>query len=153
MTRTDRASLLLHVDRPRVFAALTQSAALLQWLPPTGMRGRFEHFDMRPGGSYRLVLTYDDATASPGKSSDNTDVAVVRILDVDEDLGVSQEVAFESKDEAFSGTMQMRWTMTSEPEGTLVELEARNVPAGISARDHAAGLTSSLVQLAAHLEP
>ena len=25
------------------------------------MTGRFEHFDARPGGSYRLVMTYADA--------------------------------------------------------------------------------------------
>jgi hypothetical protein len=26
------------------------------------MTGRFEHFDARPGGSYRLVLAYADAS-------------------------------------------------------------------------------------------
>ena len=28
------------------------------------MTGRFEHFDARPGGSYRLVLAYADASAA-----------------------------------------------------------------------------------------
>jgi uncharacterized protein YndB with AHSA1/START domain len=44
-----------------VFAALTDPKAVVVWLPPDGMTGRFEHFDARPGGSYRLGLTYADA--------------------------------------------------------------------------------------------
>ena len=28
------------------------------------MTGGFEHFDARPGGSYRLVLAYADASAA-----------------------------------------------------------------------------------------
>jgi hypothetical protein len=35
--------------------------------------GRFEHFDARPGGSYRLVLAYADASAR-GKSAVDSDV-------------------------------------------------------------------------------
>ncbi len=30
------------------------------------MTGRFERFDARPGGSYRLALTYSDASGAPG---------------------------------------------------------------------------------------
>lgn len=41
MGRTDRASLLAHVDRDTAFAALTDPDALAAWLPPAGMRGRF----------------------------------------------------------------------------------------------------------------
>ena len=54
----------------RVFAALVDPDLLLEWLPPEGMTGRFEHVDMRPGGSYRLVLTYRPgpaAHARPGR--------------------------------------------------------------------------------------
>ena len=37
----------------RVWAALVDPGALMAWLPPGGMTGRFERFDARPGGSYR----------------------------------------------------------------------------------------------------
>lgn len=77
--RTDAASLLIHTDQARVFDALTREDALLAWLPPRGMHGRFERFDMREGGSFRLVLTYDDASAAPGKSTDDSDVSETRI--------------------------------------------------------------------------
>lgn len=152
MSRTDRASLLIHANRDQVFAALTSPEALVQWLPPKGMRGRFQRFDMRDGGSYRLVLTYDDASGAPGKTSADSDVSEVRIVRLVPGEGVVQEVGFESDDPAFKGTMQMEWSLRGGSEGTTVEFEARDVPKGIRARDHAEGLTSSLSNLAAYLE-
>lgn len=153
MGRTDRASLLLHVDRHEAFSALTSRDALLAWLPPEGMHGAFERFDMREGGSYRLVLTYDDATASPGKTSADADVSEVRVSQLVLGELVVQEVDFESDDPTFQGTMRMEWRVRSVEGGTEVELSARNVPPGVRARDHAQGLTSSLANLAAYLEP
>jgi uncharacterized protein YndB with AHSA1/START domain len=153
MRRTDRASLLIHADADRVFAALTSHDALVQWLPPKGMHGRFERFDMRSGGSYRLVLTYDDARDAPGKTSADSDVSEVRIAMIVPGERVVQEVEFESDDPELSGTMLMEWSLRSGSDGVTVEFEARDVPDGVRARDHAAGLTSSLVNLAAYLEP
>lgn len=153
MSRTDFASLLVHADRATVFAALTSPDALASWLPPTGMRGRFERFDLRDGGSYRLVLTYDDATGAPGKTDADSDVSEVRIARVVADELIEQLVDFDSDDPAFEGTMRMTWSLRDADGGTLVEFEARDVPVGVRARDHAEGLTSSLANLAAHLEP
>ncbi len=153
MGRTDRASLLVHVDAADVFAALTTRDDLLAWLPPKGMRGRFERFDMREGGSYRLVPTYDDAPAGGGKTSADSDVSEVRIPRLVPGELVVWEVDFESDDPAFRGTMRMEWTLRSGEHGTDVEVVARDVPDGIRARDHAEGLTSSLANLSAHLEP
>jgi uncharacterized protein YndB with AHSA1/START domain len=153
MGRTDLASLLIHVERDAVFTALTSRDALLNWLPPQGMRGRFERFDMRSGGSYRLVLTYDDAENAPGKSSADSDVSDVRISQIDPGERVVQEVDFETDDPAFQGTMLMEWRLRSVAEGTIVEVVAMNVPEGIRARDHAQGITSSLTNLSAYLEP
>jgi uncharacterized protein YndB with AHSA1/START domain len=153
MGRTDRAALLFHVDSSAVYSALTHEEALTAWLPPTGMHGRFEHFDMREGGSYRLVLTYDDASGAPGKTSAAEDVSEVRVVRLVPGELVVQEVDFASDDPAFHGTMRMEWSVRRTPEGTEVALTARDVPPGIRASDHAAGLTSSLANLAAHLEP
>lgn len=153
MSRTDRASLLIHADRETVFAALTGREALLAWLPPQGMHGRFERFDLRDGGSYRLVLTYDDASGSPGKTAADSDVSEVRIARIVPGELVEQHVDFESDDPAVQGTMRMAWRLRRTEDGTVVEFEARDVPEGIRARDHAEGLTSSLANLAAYLEP
>jgi uncharacterized protein YndB with AHSA1/START domain len=105
MARTDTASRVIVAPLDRVFAALVDPEALTTWLPPDGMSGRFERFDARPGGSYRLVLTYADASRARGKATADSDT---------------------------------------------VDIRADDVPAGISAKDHAAGLASSLANLATY---
>jgi uncharacterized protein YndB with AHSA1/START domain len=64
MARTVTASRIIAAPPDRVYAALVDPEALSAWLPPDGMSGRFERFDARPGGSYRLVLTYTDASTA-----------------------------------------------------------------------------------------
>lgn len=108
---------------------------------------------MREGGSYRLVLTYDDAAGAPGKTSADSDVVEARIVRIVPGQRVVHEIDFESDDPAFQGTMQMEWVLRGSRDGTEVSVEARNVPRGVHARDHAVGLTSSLANLAAYLEP
>ena len=61
MPRTDKASRVIAAPPERIYAALVDPEALVAWLSPHGMTARFERFDARPGGSYRLVLTYEDA--------------------------------------------------------------------------------------------
>lgn len=152
MPRTDRASLLVHADADRVFAALADQEALTQWLPPKDMTARFERFDMRTGGSYRLVLTYRESSGGAGKTSTDEDVAEVRIARLDPGERIVQEVDFESDDPAFAGTMRMEWRVRAGSDGTTVEIEASDVPDGIRADEHAEGITSSLANLAAYLE-
>lgn len=149
MPRTDQASRIVAASPERVFAAFVQEEALLQWLPPAGSTGRFEHFDLRPGGSYRLVLTFDDA---PGKTTENSDVVEVGIVEVVPGERLVQAVDFASEDPAFTGTMLMTWQVSPLEAGSQVEIKAENVPDGISAEDHAAGLNSSLENLAGYVE-
>ena len=136
----------------RVYAALVDPDALTVWLPPKGMSGRFDRFDARPGGSYRLVLTYSDASASPGKATADSDVVEARFVDVVPGVRVVQAVDFVSDDPSYAGTMTMTWEVTPVDTGTRVEIRAEDVPDGISAEDHAAGLSSSLENLAAYLQ-
>ena len=152
MRRTDRASRLIHATPERVFAAMVDPEMLAQWLPPAGMTGRFERFDPRPGGSYRLVLTYADASSSAGKATPDSDVVEARFLEVVADERVVQEVDFESDDPDFAGTMTMTWALSRDAGGTRVEVRADEVPPGISPDDHAAGMGSSLANLAALVE-
>jgi len=63
-----------------------------------------------------------------------------------------QAVDFVSDDPAYAGTMVMSWEVTAAGAGTRVSIVAADVPDGISAEDHAAGLASSLANLAGYLE-
>lgn len=153
MGRTDTASRVVAAPPDAVYAALVDADALLAWLPPTGMTARFDHFDPRPGGSYRMVLTYLDPSGSPGKATADSDVVDARFVDLVPGTRVVQAVDFVSDDPALAGTMTMTWEVTATPAGdSRVEFRAENVPPGISADDHAAGLASSLANLAAFVE-
>ena len=151
MGRTDTASRVIPATRERVYAALVEPEALVIWLPPDGMSGEFERFEARPGGSYRLVLTYPDADAAHAKSGAGQDVVEARFVDLVPGQRVVSAVDFESDDPAYHGTMTMTWELTETADGTRVEIRAENVPSGVSAEDHAAGLDSSLSQLAGYL--
>lgn len=152
MPRTDTASRVIAAPRERVWAALVDPAALLAWLPPSGMTGRFERFDARPGGSYRMVLTYSDASGAPGKATADSDIVEAHFVHIVPGERVVQAVDFVSDDPAYAGTMIMTWKVTAAEGGTRVNIVAKDVPDGISAEDHAAGLDSSLTKLAAYLE-
>jgi uncharacterized protein YndB with AHSA1/START domain len=150
--RTDRASRVIAAPLKRVYAALVEPQALMAWLPPDGMTAKFERLDVRPGGSYRMVLTYTDASAKQGKATADSDIVEGRFVEIIPGARVVQAVDFVSDDPAYAGTMTMTWTVTTVGAGTRVDIRADDVPDGISAEDHAAGLTSSLANLAAHLE-
>lgn len=152
MARTDTASRIIAAPLDRVYAALVDPEALTSWLPPDGMSGRFERFDAQPGGSYRLVLTYADASTARGKTTADSDVVEAEFVDIVPGVRVVQAINFVSDDPAQAGTMTMTWEVTAVEHGTRVEFRAENVPAGISAADHAAGMSSSLANLAKHLE-
>jgi uncharacterized protein YndB with AHSA1/START domain len=150
--RVDEAARVLHAPANDVYAALVRASARCAWLPPTGMSGRFERFDARVGGGYRMVLTYDAPDSISAKSADNADVVEARFVEMVPGVRVVEAIDFVSADPAFAGTMTMTWTLTSVREGTEVRVTAANVPSGISAADHASGMQSSLANLAAYVE-
>jgi uncharacterized protein YndB with AHSA1/START domain len=116
------------------------------------MAGRFERFDLRPGGSYRMVLTFADASAGRGKASADSDIVDSRFVDLVPGERVVQAVDFVSDDPAFAGTMTLTWELARAEAGTRVTIRADDVPDGISAEDHAVGMSSSLANLAVYVE-
>ena len=151
MSRVDRASLVVGAAPEHVYAALVDPDALSRWLPPAGMRAEFERYDARPGGGYRMILTYLDSDGSPGKSTRDSDVVEARYVELEPGVRVVQAVEFESDDPAYTGTMTMTWALERVESGTRVEFRAEDAPPGISAEDHQAGLSSSLQNLVDYL--
>jgi uncharacterized protein YndB with AHSA1/START domain len=149
--RTDHAERLIAAPLPDVFAAFTSAAKLARWLPPEGATGTFDHCDLRAGGGFRLRLTFDDPDIET-KSDDDSDIVEVHIPTLDDGRLIVWEVEYESDDPRFSGTMAMHWYLSRKGGATLVTIDAHQVPPGISAKDHQAGLNSSLANLAAVVE-
>ncbi|MBV9000110.1 MAG: SRPBCC domain-containing protein [Solirubrobacterales bacterium] len=142
---------MIDASPERVYAALVNPDALTAWLPPAGMTGRFESFDARPGGSYRLILTYADASSARGKATSDSDIVEARFIELLPGVRVAQAVDFVCEDPAFTGTMRMTWELRAVDGGTDLEIRADDVPVGIAAEEHVAGLRSSLANLAAYL--
>jgi uncharacterized protein YndB with AHSA1/START domain len=146
VSHTDVGRAVVHASIDDVFAALVDEGARAAWLPPDGMSGRFSWFDARPGGGYRMTLTYDD-DAVLGKTGVGTDVVEVRFVDVEAPHRLVEEADFVSDDPGLAGTMTMTWSLEPVGEGTLVVITATNVPDVISSQDHAVAFASTLDNL------
>jgi uncharacterized protein YndB with AHSA1/START domain len=152
-TRVDTASRIIAASAQAIYDAFIDPECQARWLPPTGMTGRFDRFEAYPGGHYRMVLTYaDGGAAHPGKSAADADIAQGRFIVLEPGSRIVQTADFVSDDPAFAGTMTIEWALAPVTSGTRVTVAARDVPPGISAEDHVAGLTSTLANLAEFIE-
>ncbi|MEN0133717.1 MAG: SRPBCC family protein [Rhodococcus sp. (in: high G+C Gram-positive bacteria)] len=152
MGRTDRVTRVISASPTTVYDALVDRESVEAWLPPEGMRGRIEQWDPRPGGGFRMVLTYLDPADNPGKSSAATDVVDVAFAALVPAERVVQQAVFEADDPSYAGTMTMTWQLTVVGGGTEVTVTATDVPPGIDQADHEAGIASSLANLASYVE-
>ena len=100
-----------------------------------------------------MTLRYEDAQDAPGKSTENTDVVDAQFADLVPAKRVVWSVRFDSDDPSFAGVMRMIWLLDGVEGGTQVTILAEDVPPGISAEAHSAGLRSSLENLARYLGP
>lgn len=156
--RTDSATRVVAASPHAIYQAFLDPEAWVKWLPPEGMTGYIYEFEPRPGGAYRMALTYskrDQSTrgkTSRGKTSKDTDVVEGRFLELVPDEQVVHLVKFESDDPVFAGEMKMRWSLSPVPGGTKVTITCEDVPEGIRQEDHDAGLQSTLKNLAIFVE-
>jgi uncharacterized protein YndB with AHSA1/START domain len=150
--RVDTASRLIRASPSTIYEAFATADAMTSWLPPQGMTGTMLAFAFGEGGSYRLRLTYNEPQHTPGKTSEDADEVEVRFVKLVPNERIEQAVTFESDDPAFSGEMRIAWILESVQNGTLVTVRCEDVPLGICAEDHQAGLQSTLSNLAAFAE-
>lgn len=147
--RVDRASRVILASPRTLFRAFLDAEMLASWRAPEDMAAWIERFDPRIGGGYRMALTYPAGTAgAPGKTSALEDAVEIRFVEIVPDNCIVEEVRFESHDPAFAGLMSITILFEKVREGTKVSLAATDVPPGISAADHKAGMDSSLAKLA-----
>ncbi|WP_164214346.1 SRPBCC domain-containing protein [Virgibacillus sp. YIM 98842] len=148
--RTDTASKMIKASPQTIYQSFINPEALVSWLPPKGMSGCIDKFEPCEGGTYRITLTYE--VDHPGKTSENTDVARGKFLELVPDKRIVQSIEFDSEDPAFSGEMVQKWLLEPTSEGTKVTIICENVPWGIQKEDHDEGLMSTLENLAIFTE-
>jgi uncharacterized protein YndB with AHSA1/START domain len=147
--RTHTASRIIKAGPEAIYEAFIRPEMLAVWLPPDGSTGAIEVFEPRPGGRFRLTLTFLTAA---GKSSRNTDVVEARFRELLPAVRIVLAVAFVSDNADHAGTMTMTWSLSPVSDGTRVTVVAGDVPRGISRADHEIGMASTLANLAKFLE-
>lgn len=151
--RVDTASRLIQATPDALYAAFVDPDALVRWLPPEGMTARVLEFDPRPGGAYRMVLTYSDPDSADGKTTADSDEVAGRFVTLEPGKRIVQLAEFEAEEAEFGGTMRISWTFTPAAEGgSWATVRCEDVPQGITKAEHDAGLRSSLANLAAFVE-
>lgn len=147
--RTDTGSRVIHASPSTIYRAFLDAEAVACWRPPAGMKARIYAFDPREGGTYRMAFVYADADHSvAGKTSEHVDQFRGRFVALVPNERIVEQVEFESNDPAFAGAMTIVTTLVPVEGGTKVTVECRDVPEGIKASDHEAGIASSLRNLA-----
>jgi uncharacterized protein YndB with AHSA1/START domain len=149
--RVDSASRIIRASPQAIYDAFIDPDALVSWLPPNGAIGHIQVFDPREGGAFRMTLVFGNAHGA-GKTSDNTDEVAGRFVRLKPAELIVQDIEFVSDDPVFAGTMMMTWKLDQVADGTAVTITCENVPSGISPEDHAAGLASTLANLASWIE-
>lgn len=151
--RSTRTTRVIRARAEAIYAAFTDPAVLLAWLPPAGMTGRLHAFDARVGGGYEMSLDYPpDERHVRGKTAEREDRVVVRFLELVPPRRLVEAVRFVSDDPAFGGEMTLTVTIDPEEHGCAVTLAFDGLPPGLRPEDNDAGARLSLAQLARRLE-
>ena len=148
------SSVVRQIAAPRhdVYASLLDAAAVERWRVPDDMTSRVHEFDPREGGSFRVSLSYTDATRA-GKTSRNTDTYRGRFVELVPDRRVVEAIEFETGDVSMRGEMRITTTLTDAPAGgTNVEMSFEGLPPGVRPEDNDEGTRMALARLAALLE-
>ena len=151
MTST-KVSRVIKASRKAIYRALTDPAALVKWRVPDGMTARMHEFDARPGGRYRMSLTYRDAKGAPGKTTADTDTFEGRFVELVPDEKIVEVIVFEADDAKFAGEMTMTTSLADTEGGTLMTILHENLPTGVRPEDNELGTTMSLRKLAEFVE-
>lgn len=146
---TTRVERRVHAGPERVYALLLDPEAVAEWMVPDGMSSVVHEFDARPGGRFRISLTYDSA-AGTGKTTARTDTSRGRFVTLVPGETVVQAVEFETSDPALHGESIITYTLTAADAGAATDVLAvhENLPPGVPPADNELGFAMSLAKLA-----
>lgn len=134
-----------------VYGALLDPRLIERWRVPTGMQGTVHEFDPRPGGRFRVSLTYE-ASEQTGKTTAHTDTYHGVFRELIADARVVEVIEFETSDPAMQGEMRITTTLTATDGGTLLSATHEGLPRGVSTEDNEIGWRDSLDKLARLLD-
>ena len=142
---------LLKAPRSVVYRALLDPQAVAVWKVPPGMRSEIHEFDARPGGAFRVSLTYEEQSGV-GKTTARTDTYHGRFAELIPDEKIVELIEFETSDPAMAGEMTITTTLADEDGGTRLTAVHAGLPPGVPESDNELGWNLSLANLAAFVE-
>jgi len=108
-------------------------------------------FDPRPGGLFRISLTYDAPTAT-GKTTARTDTYHGHFAQLVPNEQVVDVIEFETTDPQFRGEMTVTTTLADADGGTVIVVVHEGLPDGVRRADNETGGRMALANLAALVE-
>lgn len=148
--RTDTASRVIRATPEAIYRTFLDPASVAAWRPPEGMTAEIFSFEGREGGGYRMAFRY--RAGGRGKTTEDADVFEGQFAELVPGERIVEVVTFESDDAAFAGEMRVITTLEPVADGTKVTFACENVPPGIGAQEHRAGIESTLANLAGFVE-
>jgi uncharacterized protein YndB with AHSA1/START domain len=97
---------VIRAPRERVYRALLDAGAVQRWMVADGTTSQVHEFDARPGGTFRISLTYDTETGT-GKTSEQTDTFHGTFTELVPDRLVVQRGEVETDDPDLRGAMRI----------------------------------------------
>ena len=148
-----RISTTIKAPRHRIYQAFLDPLALAAWQVPDNMRSQVHNFDPRPGGQFRISLTYQNPEdAQLGKTAPATDTFHGRFVQLVPDEKIIEVIEFETHVPGFAGEMTLTVTLADADGGTEVSLLYEHLPPAIRLEDNEAGTRQSLQKLARLVE-
>ncbi|MDB5151828.1 MAG: hypothetical protein JWR54_579 [Mucilaginibacter sp.] len=142
---------IINAPRNAVYQAFVDKHMLVRWMHPDNTSAHVHVFEPYEGGKFRISLTYNNSEHDlASKSSGDMDTYHGRFSELIPFEKITEEIEFETQEEAFKGEMLMIVKFVDDPAGgTLVTLCCENLPKAIRPEDNEAGSKESLRKLAA----
>lgn len=148
---TTRIRQRVRAPRMKVYDAIVDPTAVAVWMVPDGMTSQVHAFDVRPGGGFRITLTYD-AKDGAGKSGAHSDTYHGRFVELVPGQRVVQTMEFETEDPQMQGEMKTTFELVEADGNTEVVGTHQDVPPGVKPSDNELGWRMALGKLAAWVE-
>ncbi len=151
--RIDRQQRTIAAKPGELYRAFLDPALLEKWLPPAGMSGKVHRVNPVVNGGYDMSLYYDTSEpARAGKTKPDEDRFRVIFYELKPDEQIVQRILFDVSEPGFDEPITQTWRFEASGPCTTVSVACENVPADIRPEEHAAGLQSSLENLARLVE-
>jgi uncharacterized protein YndB with AHSA1/START domain len=148
---TTQVSRRIGAPRAAVYGALVDGRAIARWRVPDGMTSVVHQFDARPGGTFRITLTYDVATGV-GKTTSNSDTFHGHFVRIEPNALVVEVFEFETADPDLEGQVTITTTLVDRDGETDILVLHEGLPPGVAAADNEMGTRMALARLAALVE-